>query len=130
MSVLRCAICEENRDVLSSTVQEILKILGTSVKGSCPLFAKPVCCNCQSTQKEFEFFQRDVQLKINSDEFGNYVIAHKSIDSNFYNPLAIINSVKKSLDSATDIQTDEFNHAFIKGCRLACKCGHKKFNEN
>ena len=125
MSVLRCTICEENRNVLTHLVQDILKTLGTSANGHSTL-NQLICTKCQSPKKNFPVFIHDAEIEVASDAIGNYSLTQNA-NKNHHNQLAIINSVKSSLEENLTCHIDELQHAFIADGKIICICGNSKF---
>jgi len=95
MSVLRCSICESNRQVLTELVQEITSKLTQSFSGYSEKFKNLICSNCQSNCKKFTF----AGYQIESDSQGNYTANNLSEFRPEINSLIIIQHYQSTIDS-------------------------------
>jgi hypothetical protein len=137
MSVLRCEICEENRNVLAKIIKDIAQQLGDFATGHCPAFEKLVCKNCNSKAKRIIIST----IRISSNEEGDYLLKLESQapvhpDDAQLIQFATINRIKDQLDKFVLTEdlifvVKQTGNAYCNmrefTCPVTCVCGHSSF---
>ncbi len=138
MTVLVCAICEENRKAIGKTINQAIQILGSQAKGQSEFFANIVCRDCGSRSKKFSLtYTVDTQslmFHVSSDEDGKYTISLDEINSFLdnikladLNLLNIINFINAELPKTAEMNKYSIIQVGNRHAHLYCKCGNSVF---